>query len=185
MAEKRSVGLVVLTEIPGIGPVAVLQRRGEFNHEKMGPESFPGACQVTCHGKVEEGEDQLKALFREIREELGEDMEALLSLALAGNKMLIVSQEQTEEKIVSTWAAIVGEEFFDILRLGPSTGGLRLVRKEDVENIQILDLKDPDQKRDGVTDRRVTAMFADEKRAIKRAFALFSIPSPTVGNTGE
>lgn len=69
--KKRSVGLLVITHVNSIGLVAVLQRRGEFNHETMAPETYSGACQLTAHGKVEVGEFFVDALLREVREELG------------------------------------------------------------------------------------------------------------------
>ena len=61
---KKSVGLVVLTHSLSDGFKVVLQRRG-------GQDSYPGACQVSAHGGLEENEDFLQALIRESNEELG------------------------------------------------------------------------------------------------------------------
>lgn len=58
MSIKKSVGLVILAEMLGENGtlVAVLQRRGKRNFEEGGkPESWPGGCQVTAHGTLEEG----------------------------------------------------------------------------------------------------------------------------------
>ena len=69
---KKSVGLVVMTMLPKKDGskvlAAILQRRGTFNTEKMEPESWPGCCQVTCHGRLEEGEDFELGLFNELGE---------------------------------------------------------------------------------------------------------------------
>lgn len=56
-----------MTELPKLGLVAVLQRRGEFNHEKLEKilkgedqdefgESFPGGCNLTVWGGMKENE---------------------------------------------------------------------------------------------------------------------------------
>lgn len=37
----------------------------------MGPESFPGACQLTVWGGVEDNETPFRAMLREIEEEIG------------------------------------------------------------------------------------------------------------------
>ncbi len=153
------------------GRCAVLQIRGEFNHEKMGPESWPGACQVTAHGKCEEGEKPEKALAREVVEELGGDAaEIVLACKLmisAGYNFVKLSEVEMEREIVITYGVVAKSRFLSQLKLSASTGGIRLITRDKVENI--VDLKKFD-KAIGVWDRTVTAMFADEKEAVRLAF---------------
>lgn len=160
--QQRSVGLVILTDVPAMGGLcAVLQVRGEFNHEKLGPESYPGACQITVHGKCEEGEWLPTALMREIREELGPGIHNSI------RQMSELNRVETEEKLVINYGCRLSAEIIKFIQLSASTGGIRLLRREDVE--KIVDLKKFDKK-EGVRDRSVTAMFADEKEAVRLAF---------------
>ncbi|MDP3999673.1 MAG: NUDIX domain-containing protein [bacterium] len=169
MADKRSVGLVMITEIPEMGRVAVLQRRGEFNHEKMGPESWPGGCQVTAHGKVEENETFERALFREIVEELGENLKHALMALRSSDDMpmreVMRSEKGRHEKV--TLAVKVPMDFLGYIRLGPSSGGLVLLPETRLDEIKWLTDFGKDV---GVTDRRIIAMFPDEIEAVRRAF---------------
>ena len=179
MAE-RSVGLIVMAEISEMGLVAVLQERGRFNTEKMRPESWPGVCQVTAHGKLKEEESFEAALKREITEELGKEFYdsffVLGALSRAGGRtqegiLLEVYREETPEKIVITFAAKVLDYYLCLIRLGPDTGGLRFVRREEVE--KIVDLRGFNRQI-GVPDRMTVAMFPDEKEAVAKAFTLFA-----------
>ncbi|MBI2024888.1 MAG: hypothetical protein HYT03_02280 [Candidatus Harrisonbacteria bacterium] len=152
MGQKRSVGLVVVTDIPNMGRVAVLNRRGDFNYETMKPESYPGGCQVTVHGKAEENEEITEALKREELEELGE-----LGYAFDSNKFIELSRLESEDKLIVTYGIYVPPESFPLVFLSAN----------QVEGIQDLRTFD---KKEGVTDRRVVAMFLDEKEAIRLAF---------------
>ncbi|GEM_PF-350157 len=210
MAEKRRVtGLLIMTELPNYGLVAVLQRRGEFNHEKMGPESFPGAMQLTVWGGVEESESMPGALFREIQEEMG--VATLYKVCDRGGILLpekyrhliknpnfrdrelgenfdtaveVERDNPSEDKLETlreiyrfedeknlkvAYAVKLPCEFLKNICLGPSSGGIRLLKEEEIEKIQ--DLKNFDKKV-GVTDRNILAMFADTKETIQRAFTL-------------
>lgn len=182
--KKRMVGLVVLTDIPDMGRVAVLQRRGEFNHEKMGPESFPGLYQVTVHGKVEEGESSEVALYREFVEKLGDDRAAFRlvvpllmiqgRLVTGKSPLKVLLRVETEEKVAVTYGAMLTANFLKEVRLGPSSGGLRLLREDEVNFIQEVDPSSNGyNKKVGIVDRRVVAMFPDEKEAVRKAFRVF------------
>lgn len=162
---ERSVGLIVLTEIPGIGLCAALRERGYFNFEKMQPESWPGACQVTAHGKLKSIENFLAALFREIKEELGAKF--AYSLPLPMREALRV---QKKDKEVVTFAFKVDTDFLKEIRLGPESGAIRLLQKHEVDDI--VDIASFN-KAEGVPDRKIIAMFPDEKEAVIRAFDLF------------
>jgi len=164
VTKKVSVGLVVLTDISSMGGrVAVLQRRGEFNHEKMGAESYPGACQVTVHGKVEKSESTFTALYREFAEELGKTaLRVFLPSALKNLSNIV-----TEEKEVMTYGTVLPASFLKEVQLNPSSGGLVLLTEDRMDSIQDLHSFD---KKEGVTDRRIIAMFPDEKEAVRKAF---------------
>ena len=165
----KSVGLIVLTEIPLMGLVAVLRERGWFNPETMKPESWPGACQVTAHGRLKPGEDFRPAIFREMAEELGQDFAdyVLDWIAVFPNSFEELWRFENDNKEVVAFALKVDCTFLEKIRLGPESGSMRLVTLSEAANIVDLALFD---KAVGVRDRRTIAMFADEKEAVKKAF---------------
>lgn len=167
---KRSVGLIVVTEVDGFGRVAVLQRRGEFNHETMKPESYPGGCQVTAHGGVEEGESFSQALNREIVEELSENFYMITRSNMAGAEGVqeLVHLEGADQEVI-TYGVKLPVYFLSGIRLSPSSGGLVLLAEPEVEKVK--NLKDFDRS-EGVRDRKVIAMFPDAKEAVIRALAV-------------
>lgn len=162
-------------DIAGIGLRAVLQARGYFDPEKMKPESWPGGCQVTAHGGVKAGERIPTALCREVAEELGP---AAMEIALkSGNyvgcvRTVSVMEGESETAITLAVRLTVGasERFLKALRLGPASGGIRLVSQEEVE--RIVNLRDF-SKEAGVRDRQTVAMFPDEAEAVRLAFKKF------------
>lgn len=172
MADK-SVGLVVMTDIPGIGLVAVLRERGFFNPETMKPESWPGVCQVTVHGRLEEGEDFLTALLRELGEELGNNFAFDVASLIIKNPAILgkISHLQKGDKEVVTFAIKVDLLLLKKIRLAPDSGAIRLVSLD--ETTEIADIT-PFDRVNGVQDRRVIAMFSDEKDAVAGAFAFIS-----------
>ena len=177
MAE-RSVGLVVLTEIPGMGLVAVLRERGYWNFEKMRPLKWPGCSQGTASGKLETGEVFDEALAREVTEELGTEFALRFQSHLDHNSSALVEVGRSPrgDGEVVTYAVKLDRGLFGEIRLSPETGGLRLVSREEVEGIIELDADNKDQEREGMLDRKRTliAMFPEVKRALAEAFAHFS-----------
>ena len=175
MVQKRSVGLVVFTEVPELGLVAVLTRRGEWNTEKMAPESYSGACQVTVHGKVEGGESLEGARNRETAEEVGAPARNYILDLAWGTPPRAEFKElerlDTPEKLIVTWGIKLPCDFLKLIRLGPDSGGLRLLRKEELENVK--DLGSYSKER-GVILRTVVAMFPDEKAAVEKGFDTFA-----------
>lgn len=170
MAEKnkKSVGLIVITKHPQTSdPIAVLVRRGKYNHEKgWSKESYPGACQVTVHGKLESEESPIEALFREIREELG-DVFLRIVKKLTDPPRLVW---EDAEMGVRTYGVAVHHSALSFIALGPSSGGLQFVTCEEVKDI--LNLRTFD-KSIGVKDVDTVAMFPDEIEALKAAFDRF------------
>lgn len=172
MSKRRVVGLLVMTEIPEMGLVAVLQRRGEFNHEKMGPESFPGAMQLTVWGGMEETDtDELTAMLRECEEEMGGSFATHIR-CWARLTVSEIYRFEDEKNLKVAYAVKLPCEFLKKICLGPSSGGIRLLKEEEIGKIQ--DLKNFD-KTVGVTDRNILAMFADTKETIERAFKMAKI----------
>ncbi|WKZ26684.1 MAG: NUDIX domain-containing protein [Candidatus Paceibacterota bacterium] len=173
MAEKkRSVGLVVLTKVPEVGVVAVLQRRGKFNPEKLADgkikESYPGGCQVTCHGRVELGDDDEEAaLLREAQEELGLEAAHKLLVQNRGRLVKLVEHRGDTEDATTFGIFMPDPDFLKLIHLGPSSGGLELLPGSEVGNI--CHLRDFD-KSTGVTDLDVIAMYYDERGAVRLAF---------------
>ena len=152
---------------------AVLQKRGEFNHETMGPESWAGACQITVHGKVEPGETKIATLYREILEELGgkftPDGRAQENIT---SNMVEIGRVDKPNKAIIHYAIEILPARLKLIRLNASTGGLRLVFRSDLPEIQPLP-NHAANKADGVFARQAIAMFPDEIEALKAAFAHF------------
>jgi ADP-ribose pyrophosphatase YjhB (NUDIX family) len=159
---SRSVGLVVITVIDG-QKVALLHKRGGFNPEKMKPETWPGASQVSCHGKLRDGEDFKQGLYREAEEELG----PLFVRKLEENEdqIILIYEKHTQDKSVKTFAVFMeNPAFLKDIRLAGASGGILLAD----ENTELRNLKNFDKKQ-GVTDNNVVAMFADEIQAVRQA----------------
>jgi len=155
------------------GLMAVLQKRGKYNFEERKRESWPGGCQVTTHGKLQEEEDFKTALFREAAEELGEAAARLIRER--ANELVEVFHLSEKGKEVVTFALQFDFSFVQQIRLGPSTGGLQLVEKNIVyrEAGGIQDLRFLDRE-DGARESKTIAMFPDELAALKVAFEHFS-----------
>ena len=183
--QKRSVGLVVTTVLPDGTTVAVLQIRGEINPEKLPRkvhESWPGGCQVTAHGRWQEGEsDDTVALWREVSEELGPQVAQRVREHFDDLQPIYDSTRPGEE-VVHTYHLELPWQFLQEVRLGPASGGLRLVTA--VEAANIFDLREFVQQ-EGAPTRlfaatpalkyvgKLTAMFPDEREAVQRALRVF------------
>lgn len=165
---KKSVGLLILTEIPGWGLVAALRERGWFNFEKMATESWAGGYQVTVHGKLEDGEDFSDALERERREELGP---AFADLSQMRKGIILVHEIKGSHKHIQTFAQKVDYCCLSRIRLAADSGCLRFIQRSYVELISDLGVF---PKETGVPDRSVIAMFPDEKEAVASAFKYFT-----------
>ena len=173
MAKKRSAGVLVMTEFPGMGLVAVLQRRGEFNHEKMGPESYPGGCQLTAHGGMEDSEAPFDTIFREALEEMGAPFGVAVGAALSGSLVNAprLNYINTDEKEVYSYGQKMNPDFLKSIKLGPSSGGVVLVTKERASKIR--NLKEFTRE-EGVDQLSIIAMFLDDKVAVLKAFKYFA-----------
>ena len=151
---------------------AVLQLRGAFNPETMKRHSFPGGAQVTCHGKCEKEEIFSTTLKREIREELGEHFFQFFRKHFVFTrfpKLFSFIEEDVEKKTFGIF--IKDPNFLKKIQLYPGTGGIVLIKKEQLSKIKDLT---EFNKEIGIIDRRIIAMFPDEKKALEKAFDLFS-----------
>jgi len=167
--DKKSVGLIVFTRMQSMGTIAVLRERGNFNFEKMKPESLPGGCQVTVHGKVEEGETFKEALLREVQEELGETFFNLFHLKI--KEEFEKKNFYSKSKTVQTFSLLV-ENYLLLkgVRLDSSTGSIRLIKEKEICNIKDIT---EFSKSVGVIDRREITMFPDEIEALEKGFKRF------------
>lgn len=173
---EYSVGLIIITRLAGVTgelePFAVLQRRGDFNHETLRAESWPGLCQVTAHGKLN-GEGWTTGLHREIKEELGSTP---FELGIKYDKLVVVKEikvNQPKAKTTRTYAVEIPADAIKKFRLNASTGGLVLVNREQAKKIQTTASK-LFGKETGVPLREQIVMFPDELEAVEAAFRKFS-----------
>jgi hypothetical protein len=170
--KKRSVGLVLYTVVKG-KVVAVLHRRGGFTFTDeldVRDESWPGGCQVSSHGKWKDGdgEGSIRTVLREIREELGDPTANLVAAQQV--HLQVLSTKDGETEAVTTYGLLVAnpQELLPYIRLSAESGGLVLVNR----NQPLANLRDY-PKAEGVTDRRVVALFPDEIEAVRKGFELF------------
>ena len=168
--KKKAVGLQLLSRDATGELSAILQVRGKWDKEKNMPESYPGACQVTVHGGLEQGEDFMQALFRETEEELGNEMRPVVENLFRTGKLQELVNFETPEKQTITYGAIVEKNILNILfsrSKSPSFGGFKLIQSNQVD--KIVDLRTLN-KEIGVTDKNIIAMFPDEKESLRLAF---------------
>ena len=171
--KKKSVGVQILSRDKKGALVAILQVRSQWNEEKNSPESYPGTCQVTVHGKLEEGEDFIQALLREVLEELGAEIVPIIRELYESGQLIELVDDDSPERQIVTFGAIIREA--DASRLvarekSPSFGGFKLIHRDEID--KIINLRTLN-KEIGVTDETI-AMFPDEKEAVKLAFEKFS-----------
>lgn len=154
--------------------VAVLHRRGEFTFTdelEFRAESWPGGCQVSSHGKWKDGdgEGDMGALYREVREELGD---ATAQLVMAQRSQLkVLSTKDGPDEEVKTYGLLVQDprELLPYIRLGSESGGLILATYD----CPIANLREFDKVK-GVPERGTVAMFDDERDAVKQGFAIYA-----------
>ena len=167
--KKRSVGLVILTQIPNKGLVAVLQRLGKFNDDKKwSAELYPGSCQITVQKKLEKGESSLFGLQKEIQAKFGAPFGEAVRNTKPGLRPILKDFGPVSE--VEIFGIVIREEILGLAHLGPFTRGLDFVTHE--ESYKILSLKNFNRV-DGVPDLKTIAMPTDEILAVQKAFEKF------------
>lgn len=166
--KKKAVGIQLMGRDADGELLAILQVRAKWNAEKNAPESWPGACQVTAHGKLEKGENFIQGLLREVEEELGGEAASALHAQIENLKEL--RNVDTPEKHIITYGLVLEEGVLRnmLARAKSSTfGGFQIIRESDID--KIIDIQKIDKEK-GVTEKNVIAMFPDEKEAVKIAF---------------
>lgn len=160
---SKSVGLIAAINKDG-ELQAILQKRPKFNGETNQPESYPGGCQVTCHGRLKEKESNIEALVREAEEELGGNFSQVV--IEHRDDLIKVHQKAKGDEEVITYGLLLKDEQ-DVQKIRPT---------DHVEKIIFFPLKDIDQiqnlkqfdRRGGVEDGAIVAMFEDEIKALKK-----------------
>jgi len=172
---KRSVGLLVMTAINS-HLVALLSRRGVWNYEKGGFESWPGAYQITAHGKAKGEEDVKTNLEREVGEELG--ISASKTIFRNGwDKIQELLREESADrsKLVTNFAVLCDSPgILENIIPERSSGGIYAIRQYAFER-RIRNITDFDRKI-GIPDsnRETIAMFKDEIVTVRKAFEIFA-----------
>lgn len=164
---RKGVGLLLITDLPRIGRVAVLQVRGYFNTEEMRPQYYAGGAQVTVYGGINKRETEKMALFREIREELGGKIEKLLRPKWRKEISKISNFKRANEQ-GTIYAILLDRKFLSKISLSPDSGGLRFVKPDELKNSQDLS-----KYKSGVRDRFVLAVFPDTYKIVTKAFRVF------------
>lgn len=164
MAKKRGSGLVLTSRHPKLGVFALLSRRGTYNWETMEPESYPGSCQVTCHGGLEGAESFREALLRESGQELGPTFTKHLRLLL--DDLRKVGERNDEHAEVITEGLHVDFELIEMIFADRGSANFVPCTVEQARNIRMLNPKEDSVK--GVTDGSI-AMFGDEMLAVGNA----------------
>jgi len=131
--------------------------------KRMRRKAILDVLQVTCHGKLEEGEDFHEALIRESNEKLGVTFTAKCQTDI---ELVEVSNIKTDKSWVITYAALIPSDRLGLIKNENGVGFL-ILRAEDVNEIIPIT---PDMKEQGAPDGKM-AMFQDEIDAIKFAFA--------------
>lgn len=139
--QKTFVGILIMTKIKisHDSPeelVALLQRRGKVNNDGdycFKWQSYPGVCEITSYGKAEKDEDAEKALMREIKEELGENVAEMISKC---GKQKIYDEVNPKGERYYIFTSLLPKEIFKNMKLDISTGGIEVVRKSDLKDIR-------------------------------------------------
>lgn len=152
---------MITTTIEGVR-YALLQERGEFDPEKLPKvrQSWPGICQVSAHGTVAGGDENIMAAL--LREVQGELSSTVLDRIVGGEPCKPIARAHRPGEDVFTNVVELPAEVFRSIPRGAF--GLRLVSAAKALAIQYASQL-PDGKTSGAPDRRVW-MFPDEREAV-------------------
>lgn len=169
IALKRIAGLFVFAH-DAQGLFVLLQRRGEWDYERNQPESYPGGCQATASGGMEEEDDgdPYLAMLREVKQELGPTFHQIVAQARPEQVAIIPNPAMLRE--ATYYWMVASEEEIRTIVLHPSTGGLVRFR----QTMHIHDMSTEFTRADGITDRRIIAAYPEVKIALARAWLLTS-----------
>ncbi|OHA41898.1 MAG: hypothetical protein A3G59_00105 [Candidatus Taylorbacteria bacterium RIFCSPLOWO2_12_FULL_47_20] len=158
----KAVGLVVMMRIRD-KPVAILQRRGEFNTEKMALETNPGVWQATMHETLRPDESFETGLNRGIFEELGKEAASILY-----RPETEIIHEWTNENYLKRFYWVSSDpNILRVIRLETSTGGIRPFTLKEVGQMTPL------RESDAVKPEHKWVMFDTALEAVKKAFVRY------------
>ncbi len=177
--KEKIVGLLIVTNLLDKGKVALLQRRGKYDFEKMKDETWPGACQVTAIGRASDPKEYASnVLYNEIKGEIGQYIADLV----AASKNKVEEQKLFDGKAIRNGKEkeikIYGfgmrwPEVKKLIKLHLSTGGLEYVAPAAVSKIKnLLDF----ESQKGVADLHTIAMFPEEKEAVEKGLRIVDVP---------
>ena len=164
MLVKKSVSLVIITKLNGVY-LALLQKRASWNTEKGTKESYPGCMQTSCHGKLEKGETFVQALFREAREELGENF---VAKCLKNIPLRQISDDYDGRNRIITFATFVPKERLLMIQPNDDIACLVYISEDEIDqinpNAEMMKAEGPPP--------GVLAMFSGRIKAIRLAFEM-------------
>jgi len=168
MNRERSVGAVVLLDLPGQERRAIVQIRAA-------DDSFPGCAQITIHGKVQKGESLRDALQRETHEEIREMFERVSMPPPPELEQLVEHPSQdlhvvgrasdARKQVASLSLTVRNPHIIDFLRPLIAENVIRLISSADLQQIVVINPRDPDQKKNGVRSG-LLGMFEDERAVL-------------------
>ncbi len=127
--KPQATGLVIVTDLPEIGRVAVMHARGHFDPERMAYETWPGFIQVTCYGCLKETDCcVVDGMIREAEEELG----PIIGQMVADDRQRVRLLEQYEShgRDVTLFALLWPDSsWMRQVVLHAATGGLRIINE--------------------------------------------------------
>jgi hypothetical protein len=165
---KLSVSLLVML-LDDTSPVAILQKRGEYNYEERRLETYSGAGQATCHGDLTEDETIEAGMQREVNEELGLVFGNIFFAHKEQRRIEMLGNQTGHNRTSVIFLMRATAEEIQKIRLGPSSGGLVRVEAEDVPRIRQLT---PEMKNGVGKYAGQLFMFPDDIRALEVGFAL-------------
>ena len=150
--------------------VAILQRRGKINTDNnygFKWQSFNGLCEITSYGKAEQNENPEEAVKRELDEELGEKASKTI---FESNPIKIYEKTEKDGDNVFVWATLCDKNILKEIRLDISTGGMEIIKKNDLEKISFADFY---QKGLEVKNLDEIKLFEVPLAVLERAFEIF------------
>jgi hypothetical protein len=159
MAEK-TVSLVMVTKIPGIGLAAILRKKSAQKDRRKFP---PFVFEIAISGKLDKGEDFLDFLPKAIESDFGKGFLAIFWKKYLHTLVNVHPRHDTSRKI---YAVKVGFDSLSKIRLKPHTGSVQFLYRENIN--KVVDILDPKRKKSDV------ALPIEIKEAIALAFKYFA-----------
>ncbi len=173
---KTFVGMLLMTKIKFSENieeelVAILQRRGKINTDNdygFKRQSFAGLCEITSYGKAKSGESPEKALERETTEELGKEASRTI---FKSKPIKLYERTEKDGDNVYVSAVLCDKNILKEIKLDISTGGIELIRKENLKNTMFANFE---QKGVKINDLNNITLFEVPVSVLERAFEIFS-----------